>query len=272
MLADKKLGIIGTGNMGGAIIGGLIKVGLLKPEKIFAFDVDDKKLDEFCQTHRINKCASNTEVVKQSDLILLSVKPQNMREVLEDIEPAVTDDKSFLTVAAGIPTVFIEGLLKKDIPVVRAMPNTPGLIGSGATAIAPGRLANEVDMKIAETIFSSIGIVVMAEEKDLDAVTALSGSGPAYFFLLIECLTKAGVAVGLSEEMAETLAKQTALGAAQLALNSDDTPAELRKKVTSKGGTTEAALNVFQDEKYEDIVKKAIKAATDRAGELSRQA
>lgn len=267
-----KIGIIGTGNMGSAILGGIIRSHIAEPGNVFAFDVDMYKLDALCNEFKINKCASNEEIMLQCTHIILAVKPQNMRQVLTEIAPAVTDKHCMISVAAGIRTAFIEELTGKETRVVRTMPNTPALIGVGATAIAPGAFALPEDLEIAESIFKAVGIVIQIEEEHLNAITALSGSGPAYFFHLIECLIDAGVKVGIPEKVAEQLVKQTALGAARLAIDSPDTPAELRRKVTSPGGTTEAALKVFAKHNFPEMIAEAIQDATDRARELSSKA
>ena len=271
MLSKMNLGIIGTGNMGSAIIGGLIRKELVNPQNIFAYDIEVGRMDDFCKTFKVRKCANSREVVTRSSLVLLAVKPQNMRDVLYEIKPAVSTENWFLSIAAGITTSFMEETLGNKPRVVRAMPNTPGLIGAGATAIAPGKYAGDDEVSTALKIFTSIGIAIKVIESNLDAVTALSGSGPAYFFYLIECLTDAAEAVGLNRDIASHLARQTALGAAKLALDSTDTPAELRKKVTSRGGTTEAALDVLFENHFADIIQEAIQAATQRAAELSKK-
>lgn len=271
MITTKKIGIIGTGNMGGAIIGGLLNAHITVPQNLFAFDVKESQISELLARYKFNKCASNIEVVERAEFIILAVKPQNMREVLTEIKPAVKKHHCFLSIAAGIRTEFIENILGEKTRVVRAMPNTPALIGAGATAIAPGSYAEQIDIELAEKIFSALGIAVQVDEKQLDAVTALSGSGPAYFFYLIESMIKAGIKLGIPDEIAEELVKQTAIGSARLAAESIESPAELRKKVTSPGGTTEAAMEVFLKYKFKDIVIAAIQRATQRAQELSQK-
>ena len=271
MLTDKKIGFIGTGNMGSAIIGGLLNNHISEPHNVFVFDVDTGRLAEVVQRFNLQQCASNKEVLDKAEFVILAVKPQNMKPVLDEIKPTVKNHHSFLSIAAGIPTEFIESGLGDGVRVVRAMPNTPALIGCGATAIAPGKSAEQRDIEIAGKIFSSVGIAVQLDEHFLNAVTALSGSGPAYFFYLIESLMEAGIKCGLPEDIAEELVKQTALGAARLAIESTDTPRELRRKVTSPGGTTEAALEVMKKYKFREIITAAIQRATKRAEELSKQ-
>ncbi len=271
MKENITIGFIGTGNMGTAIIGGIIDAGICSPDAIRAFDVDASRLSKIAEKYSIQQSISNAEVVRESTHIILAVKPQNMRDAFEDIRDAVTDKQCLISIAAGITTAFIEEMLDKKVRVIRVMPNTPALIKQGATAFAPGTYASGDDMHLAEKIFSALGVAIAVEEKHLNAVTALSGSGPAYFFHLIECLIDAGVNAGLPRELAGQLTTQTAKGAARLALESSDSPAELRRKVTSPGGTTEAALNVFSQYKFPDIVTEAIQKATDRAEELSKQ-
>ncbi len=271
MLTDKKIGFIGTGNMGSAIIGGLLNNHISEPHNVFIYDALPERMNEVSQRYNLNKCKSNTEVLHNAEYIVLAVKPQNMKSVLSEIKHAVKKHHTFLSIAAGIRTDYIENSLGGQVRTVRAMPNTPALIGCGATALSPGTYAQQRDLEIAGQIFSSIGVALQLEEKYLDAVTALSGSGPAYFFYLIESLIQAGIKCGLPDDIAEELVKQTALGSARLALESTESPRELREKVTSPGGTTEAALEVMKKYKFREIVVAAIQTATKRAGELSKQ-
>lgn len=270
MNSSIKIGIIGTGNMGSAIIAGLVTKEITPPKNIFAFDIDKERLEKLTQDFDISPCRSNVEVLNMAEFIILAVKPQNMRELLAEIKPAVTSRHCFLSVAAGIRTDFIAST-GNNVRVVRAMPNTPALIGAGATAIAAGKYAIPQDLQLARTIFSALGLVVEVEEDHLDAITALSGSGPAYFFYLVECLIEAGKKAGLPEDVADKLARQTAFGAGKLLIDSPETPQILRLKVTSPGGTTAAALEVFFQSGFKDIVIEAIQRATARARELSQQ-
>ncbi len=264
-----RIGIVGTGNMGGAIIGGLINAHLALPENIFAFDADPARLKKAHMDFELQVCSSSLEVLGKAEFVVLAVKPQNMRELLVEIKPAVKPGHCFLSVAAGIRTQLIEQALG-NTRVVRAMSNTPALVGAGATAVASGNYALPQDLQLAERIFGALGIVVKVDERHLDAVTALSGSGPAYFFFLVECLIEAAQKAGLPPETAEKLAKQTALGAGLLLNKSADSPAALRQKVTSPGGTTAAAMSVFLDKGFKDLVIEAIERATARGKELSK--
>ncbi|MCX7766603.1 MAG: pyrroline-5-carboxylate reductase, partial [Candidatus Sumerlaeia bacterium] len=241
MSSSIKIGVIGTGNMGSAIIAGLVTKDIVLPKNIYAFDIDKERLKKISQDFGLSICRSNIELLNLAEVIILAVKPQNMRELLREIKPAVTSRHCFLSVVAGIRTDSIASI-GDNVRVVRIMSNTPALIGAGATAIAGGKYALPQDLQLARTIFSALGLVIEVEEEQLDAITALSGSGPAYFFYLVECLIEAGKKAGLTEDVAEKLARQTAFGAGKLMIESTDTPQTLRLKVTSPGGTTAAAL------------------------------
>jgi pyrroline-5-carboxylate reductase len=265
------IGFIGGGNMAQALLTGILKAGLYHANHIWVSDVRLEQLDVLKDLYGIHTTADNKELTAQADVIVLSVKPQVMGEVLDGIAGALKADVLVISIAAGITTDAIKTKLGA-VQIVRVMPNTPALVGAGASGLYNAS-ASQDGLKTALDIFASVGrAVVVEDEKLIDAVTAVSGSGPAYFFLLMEEMIKAGVELGLTAETAKTLVLQTAKGAALLAESAQEQgedPAALRQKVTSPGGTTEAALKTFSAEGFEVIVKKALRAARDRGRALS---
>lgn len=269
-LQDKRIAFIGAGNMGEALIKGLLQAGHVRPEQMIATDIRTDRLEAIHKAYRIEALTSNRDAASKAQILLLAVKPQVMDEVLTGLRGAIKEYHLLLSVAAGIRTSFIEASFSQPIRVVRIMPNTPALLLAGASAISPGRHATEEDLKIAREIFEAVGRVVQVEEKAMDAVTGLSGSGPAYIFVLIEALSDAGVHMGLSREVATLLAAQTVLGAARMVLETGEHPAKLKDMVTSPGGTTAAGLHVLERAGFRGTVKAAIEAATRRSEELGK--
>ena len=265
------IGFIGSGNMAEALIKGIIAAKVYAAENVFISDIRPDRLKELADRYGVAPCEANAAAVGRAETIVLSVKPQKMAEALESIQGAMTDDKLVISIAAGVKVPKIAAALG-DVAIVRVMPNTPALIGEGASALFANAKAKPL-LEMALTIFSAVGKAVVVEDEGLiDAVTAVSGSGPAYFFLLMEAMTQAGVALGLPEEVANDLVLQTAKGAGLLAVEADKTgegPAVLRHKVTSPGGTTEAALKTFAAGGFEELVGDALTAARDRSRELS---
>jgi pyrroline-5-carboxylate reductase len=268
MMEGKRVGVIGGGKMGGALIGGMVSGGLLPASALTVADTDRTRLEDLAKSYGVHVTKDNREAVRGADLVLLSVKPQNMAEVLDGLADAVGPSALVISIAAGIATTFIEERLGKGARVIRVMPNMPALIGEGAAALAPGAFATETDLKLAKRIFDAIGITVEVKEALMDAVTGLSGSGPGYAFLIIEALTDAGVRMGLSRDVALRLAAQSLLGAARLCLKGEHHPAELRDMVASPGGTTLAGLKVLEDGKLRSVLMSAVEAATRRSAEL----
>jgi len=270
MLKGRKIAVIGGGKMGSIIARGLITQKIVSAKNIIVSDIDARRLDVLRKSLKTNISHDNQKSVKEADIVILAVKPQNMAATLADIKSSMDKSKVVISIAAGITTKFIETHLGKGIRVVRVMPNTPALIGEGAAAVAAGRHAKAGDLRIARTIFNAVGISVEVQEKLMDAVTGLSGSGPAYFFLIIEALIDAGVRNGLSRDLAKKLATRTMLGAARLCIESDKEPAELRAMVTSPNGTTFAGLNVMESKNIHAILAATVTAATRRSRELSK--
>lgn len=263
------IGVIGCGNMGSALIGGMLNRRFIAPGRLTAWDPDAGRLRRVRRAFHIDSARSNREVAR-ANLILLAVKPQQVEEVLRRIAPHLSHRPLLVSIAAGISTRFIERRIKDSVPVVRVMPNTPALVGSGVSAVAKGRFALARDLRLIKRIFSCVGEVVEVPERWMDAVTAVSGSGPAYFFYLMEELIQAGVGLGLPPKAAAALVLATAVGAAKLAVSSGESPALLRARVTSKGGTTEAAFRVFARGKLGKVLRAGVRAACARSRELGR--
>jgi len=267
----ESVGFIGGGNMAEALIKGLLQAGICRADEILVSDIRSQRLSYLATEYGVRTFENNKQLAEKSETIVLSIKPQNMAEVLEQIKPVYNTNALIISIAAGIRTTKIVEALGRA-PIIRAMPNTPALIGEGLTALFVTKKAAGFSDK-AEMIFSAAGRVVFIADEDLmDAVTALSGSGPAYFFLFIEEMIKAGIQAGLKKDTAKKLVSQTARGAVLLADRAQDrgeSIAELRRRVTSPGGTTQAALEVFNRGSLGDLIKKAVKAATERGRKLS---
>lgn len=265
-----RLTFIGAGNMAGSIIGGLVSKGY-PPHLIVAADPNEQALQQLQQTHGIATNADNLAAVSAADVIILAVKPQVMEQVLRPLSTTAAQNKPLIvSIAAGITVTNIGCWLAPELPIVRTMPNTPALVQTGATGLYANALVSTEQKSIATTIFEAIGIALwFDDEEDMDRVVALSGSGPAYFFLVMEAMEQAGVDLGLDRRVARQLTLQTALGAAKLALAQDLEPAELRRRVTSPGGTTEAAIQQLQDGGLEQLFDSAIRAASARSKELA---
>ncbi len=261
-----KLGVIGCGKMGSALLGGILKAKLCAPSDITVFDAYEPAVEGTVKKFGVKAAASNSEVVEASEVILLCVKPQTFDGMLSEISG--TSDRLLISIAAGVKIDTIAGKTNNKHRIIRVMPNTPSLVGRGASAIAPGALATPEDISLADKLLSSVGYACQVEESNIDAVTALSGSGPAYIFLMIESMVAAGIAQGLPAEIAHNLAVETVAGAAELVKQTGESPSQLRENVTSPNGTTFAALESFRESDYSAIVSKALDAARDRSIEL----
>jgi len=269
MMRD-RLGFIGAGNMAEALIRGLLETSTLSRDQIFATDVNEIRLAHMAKTHGIQTAASNRELAQNCTVLLLAVKPQQAAEVLADLGLGLDPEAHMLiSIAAGLPTAYLEKALAKKIRVVRVMPNTPARLRTGATAFCLGQYAGEAESLLTRHLFESVGVTVRVEEKLMNAVTALSGSGPAYVFKFCEMMTSAGQEMGLPEEESRQLAIQTILGAALMLKETGQSATELRTAVTSPGGTTEAALNRLAASDFEAVFIEALKAARDRGAELT---
>ena len=264
----KNITFIGAGNMAEALISGFLKSGLVSKSRITAADLKGARLSYLRKKYGIRTEKSNRNAVKNADIVFLAVKPQQMEDVLRDLALFVRKGQLVISLAAGITTKFIESYLQTA--VIRSMPNTPALVGEGAIAVSKGRWASKKDLSTAKELFSTVGTVVALDEKHLNAVTALSGSGPAYVFYLAEAFEKAGEHLGLSKEVATALSKQTIFGAGKLLKQSDLNSSALRKMVTSPGGTTEAAIKHFEQQGFLNIVRGALSKAQNRAKQLNK--
>lgn len=266
-LTNKCIGFIGVGVMGSSLIKSLL-VSSINSEQICISDKSSEKAAEISSTYQV-KVKSITEIGQDCDVIFLAVKPQDLDTVLSELSRSLKKETLLISIAAGKTTKFIESKLANRNPVVRVMPNTPAQIGKGVSAISPGASATSDHLSLAKYLLSASGLVVEVPEEKQDAVTALSGSGPAYFFNFIEAMIKAGVNLGLTEESATQLAIGTIAGSAAMLQESGIDAAALRKNVTSPNGTTAAALKVFSDRNLEKIVADAMAAAKKRAQELA---
>lgn len=269
MFAGKKIAFIGGGKMGSILVRGMIRRRIAPSKSITVTDIDQPRLKELATSLKVQVSRDNKKAVQEADIIVLAVKPQQFEEVLKNIRPAVNAGKLFISIAAGVSSGSIEKLLTKKPRVVRVMPNVNALAGQGAAAVAAGRYAKKEDVNYALAIFNAVGLAMEVDEKMMDAVTGLSGSGPAYCFVMIEALADAGVQLGLTRELAEKLAAQTMLGAASLCLTGAKHPAQLKNMVTSPGGTTAAGLKVLEEGKIRATLIDAVEAAAKRAKELA---
>jgi pyrroline-5-carboxylate reductase len=270
MLSDNRLVLIGGGNMGEAILKGLIAAQLVKPRQVTVTDVIEARLTYLRETYAVQALTDNAKGAKQADLIILAVKPQDIVPTIEGIAPAVHDHQVLISIAAGVPTAKIEGAFGKAVRVVRVMPNTPALVLAGAAGLCAGTYATPADLEVARVLFDALGRTVVVSEYLMDAVTGLSGSGPAYIFVLIEALADGGVKMGLSREAALTLAAQTVYGSAKLLLETGLHPGELKDRVTSPAGTTIAGLAALEAHAFRGAVIDAVERATLRSRELGR--
>lgn len=268
----QKIGFIGGGNMASSLISGLIASGH-SPQHLWVSDINPETLKTLAKNLNVNTSASNDELINAVDVVVLAVKPQVLSSVAKSAASLIRQKKSLVvSIAAGISQHSLSQWLGADTAIVRCMPNTPALVLTGATALHANARVNAEQRDLAENIMRSVGIALWVNnESELDAVTAVSGSGPAYYFLLMEAMEKAALELGLNEVTARLLVQQTALGAAKIALESSESPEQLRKRVTSPGGTTQQAIETFEKGGFTELVSKALHAARDRSIEMSKQ-
>jgi pyrroline-5-carboxylate reductase len=267
MSIDKKIAFLGGGNMAEALIKGMLSADIAKSRQMVVTDTSSARLD-YLKKYNITPARSNKEAVEQAEIVLLCVKPQVMDVVLADIAAVADSSKLVISIAAGITISRIEKALSSNPRVIRVMPNTPALVLSGAAGLAKGSSATNEDMELAQEIFSAVGRAVVVDEKLMDAVTGLSGSGPAFVFTVIEALSDAGVKVGIPRLLALELAAQTVFGSAKMVLDTKEHPAKLRDMVTSPGGTTIAGMHELEKGKLRAVLMNAVEAATRRSMEL----
>lgn len=269
MLTDKKICFIGTGNMGSALVDGLISSKASNPENIICTDIREDKLAALREKWGIGTSTSNIDAIKASEIIIYAVKPQIMAAVLKETAEVLNMSKVVISIAAGVPLAAIESRLKKKLRLIRVMPNIPVAVKQGASAIAAGNNATEKDIQMAKAIFDSVGESVFIEENILmDAITGLSGSGPAYIFTIVDALADAGVKMGLSRRVAQFLSIQTVLGSAQLLKETQEHPGQAKDRVTSPGGTAIAGLNTLEKGGLRTTLINAVEAASIRSKEL----
>jgi len=268
----QKIGFIGGGNMASSLLSGLIASGH-SPQHLWVSDINPDTLKALAQNLNVNTSTSNDTVINEVDVVVLAVKPQTLSSVAKSAAALIQQKKSLVvSIAAGINQHSLSQWLGADTAIVRCMPNTPALVLTGATALHANTKVTVEQRNLAENILRSVGIALwVKDEGELDAVTAVSGSGPAYYFLLMEAMEKAALELGLSEVTARLLVQQTALGAAKIALESPESPEQLRKRVTSPGGTTQRAIETFEQGGFTELVSKALHAARDRSIEMSKQ-
>ncbi|MEW6671229.1 MAG: pyrroline-5-carboxylate reductase [Thermodesulfobacteriota bacterium] len=279
---EKKIGVLGAGNMGEAFVGALVRSGVSESTMIEISDVRTERLDFMRSTYGVLPVTDNFKLFNDCEVVILAVKPQQTPEVLQQIAGhsayKIAARKLFISIAAGIPIRKMEALLyasldegmRKKLPIIRVMPNTPALVLAGMSGMSANANATAEDLETTRTILGALGTVMTFKEADLDAVTALSGSGPAYVFYFIESMIAGGLAAGLEPQAAETLTLETMKGALKLLRERKEPPEDLRRKVTSPGGTTEAALKVMESQQVKQSIVAAIVAAARRSQELSR--
>ncbi|HEY9148789.1 MAG TPA: pyrroline-5-carboxylate reductase [Gammaproteobacteria bacterium] len=271
-MQKRNIGFIGGGNMATSLLGGLISDGFAA-ENIWVAEPDSTRREELAARFGVHTGADNSELVHATEVIVLAVKPQMLHQVCSEIAQAVQSSRPLIiSVAAGIRSADIDRWLGGNNAIVRTMPNTPALVKSGATALYANSRVDAAQRELAEAIMRAVGLTLWVEEESqMDAVTAVSGSGPAYFFLLIEMLQQSGTRLGLAEKEARLLALQTAFGAAKMALESTDDCTQLRARVTSPGGTTERAITILEDGGIRELFAQALQGASERASELADQ-
>lgn len=274
---DKKVGFIGGGQMGEAIIKGLISAGLCSAEDIYVMDILDSRLEYLKEKLKLTNSSSNRAtgydyLVKNCDIILLAIKPQSLKEVLESIENCQWNEKHMVvSIVGGAKTTTIENYLKK-VPVVRVIPNTPMLVNIGASGLALGKNAVQQHGELARYIFNSLGVAYIVPEALIDPITSVSGCGPAYVYMLIEAMADGGVEMGLTREMAQTLAAQTVMGSAKMVLETGEHPGRLKDKVCSPGGSTIAGVRALEQGGFRGVIMNAIEAGKIRMEEVGKKA
>jgi pyrroline-5-carboxylate reductase len=265
------LAFIGGGNMATSLIGGLLEKGY-SSNNITVSDPMKENRDRLSQQFGINTTSDNNHAVASADIVVLAVKPQVMQQVAQGIQAALVHQPLVISIAAGISMSSLQAWLGQETPIVRCMPNTPALVQTGAAGLFANTRVNSTQQTLAENILNAVGISCWLDDEDgIDAVTAVSGSGPAYFFLIMEAMEQVGVELGLTQEVSRKLTLQTALGAAKMAIESDVDSAELRRRVTSPGGTTQRAIETFMDEGLTDLFRKAMTGAVERAQEMAKE-
>lgn len=269
MLQEKKIGFIGSGNMGEALVSGLVLSQAAKPENIICSDIAEDLLEEIKEKYGVQTTTDNNEVAKKSEIVVYATKPQILGDVLKQTADSLDTSKLIISIAAGVPLAAIAAGLKKELRLIRVMPNICAFVKESATAIAAGEFATKEDVALARAIFDSVGRTVFIQENVLmDAFTGLSGSGPAYIFTIVDAMADAGVKMGLSRKDSLFLSTQTVLGAAKLLLESGEHPGQLKDRVASPGGTAIAGIHTLEQGGLRTTLINAVESATQRSKEL----
>lgn len=269
MLTEKKIGLIGGGNMAEALISGLVQSGAASPANIICSDIREEPLRELQQKYGVVTTTSNIEVAEKAEILIYATKPQILAAVLKETSAVLDKSKLIISIAAGVPLAAIQSGLKKELRLIRVMPNICAFVKESATAIAAGKYVEPGDIEMAKAIFDSVGVSVFIKENILmDAFTGLSGSGPAYIFLIIDAMADAGVKMGLSRKDSLLLSAQTVMGSAKLLLESKEHPGQLKDRVTSPGGTSIAGIHTLEQGGLRTTIMDAVEAATNRSREL----
>lgn len=267
----KKIAFIGAGSMAEAIIAGLVNKNFVRKEQIYVSNKDNlERLNEIENKYGAITTTDKQKTIKDADVVFIATKPYDIEGALHDVSQYLNENQLVISVVAGISTKFIQSKINKEIPVIRSMPNTSATIGYSATAISKGNFAIEEHIEIATTLFTAIGTVSVVEEKQMDIVTAISGSGPAYVYYLVEAMQKAAVDEGLKPETAKQLINQTIVGAGNMLSQSSDRPEVLRENVTSPNGTTAAGIATLKDNDFKNTVISCVKSAMNRSIELGK--
>ena len=272
MLSGKVVGIIGAGNMGEVLIRGLIESGKVKKTDIIACDANQERLSYIAKTYEIKTSSSNVEIVNKASIVIIAVKPQNIDELLEELSASSHEGHLFISIAAGVTTERLAAKMHHKSGIIRVMPNAPASVLAGIAALCPGKNVSPEDLQSAEAIFDCVGrTVIIKNESLMDVVTGLSGSGPAFVFLMIESLSDAGVQLGISRKESSLLAAQTVYGAAKMLIETGKHPSELKDIVATPGGTTFAGLKSLEKGNFRSVVMDAVEAATIRSRELGKK-
>ena len=270
LLFSKNITFIGSGNMGEALLGGLLKAKLTSPENIVATDILEERLRQIAGKWRVHVMTDNRRAIAGADIIVLCVKPQTVSDILRQIKDEVREDQLIISILAGITTGTISRFIGKKNPVIRVMPNIPAVVDEGASGLCLGEFAQDIHKELAVTIFRAVGEVEIVEESQMDVITGLSGSGPAYVYMIIEALTDGGVMMGLARNVAARLAAQMVLGSAKLVRETGIHPAILKDQVTTPGGTAISAINELEAHGLRPMLIRAVEVATKKSRELSR--
>ncbi|HLS22710.1 MAG TPA: pyrroline-5-carboxylate reductase [Pseudogracilibacillus sp.] len=268
----KKISFIGAGSMAEAVIAGIVHKKVFKQEDVYVINKENKERLQFMQdTYGVNGSTNREEVVRKADILVIATKPYDVEVALQEIAPFVKEDQLIISVVAGISTMIIEDSLKENIAVIRTMPNTSATIGYSATAICKGKYATDTHLKEAKRLFEAIGTVSVVEEEQMHIVTGISGSGPAYFYYIVEAMEKAAIEEGLDHTTAKQLITQTIIGAGKMLAERPESPAQLRENVTSPNGTTAAGLATLDQHNVKNAIVNCVKSATRRSEELGKK-